>query len=240
MATVDSVVQSALGYGRKVLDEAVIRGVMDYATRTAEEEAREGARKLKVRIFGWGSDDERVSFVDQTKLGRTAVDELNRYFELLNNRDTFRLRMIMSGIESQEDRLRIYRMILDTPTHEERKRQLDQICQKPEYISGCARWLWQRFKLAAQNREMRDDLRNIMRDIDQAAGDAPGTLWGWFSTTAATAAHRTAAAARVIDDECGRLAAQLRDVNQAKQQQQRQPQSSWRSVLWLFTGIGRP
>lgn len=232
MANMKDIFQGAKEYARKVFDEAVVRGAMDYATKTVEAGAKEGLHKLNVRIFGWGENDERISFQDQAELGQAAVQELTKYMERLNNRDTYRFRIIMSGIPEQSERLKVLRMILDIPTHEERLRQLDQICQKPEYISGAAKWLWERFRKAAKDRDMRNDLRHIMRDIDNAAGEPKGTAWNLFRGYAATAG-------RAVDTRCASLAEKLHNVNETRRQQQERPTSIGSQLLWLFTGIRR-
>ena len=231
----NSILKSIFGYGRKVLDEAVIRGVMDSVTKVAHEEAEAGLRKLKVKIFGWGDNDERISLEDQSELGQAAVRELNRYLESLDRYWTYRFRIIMGGINDQAKRLEIYRMILNLAP-EDRQRQLEQLCQNPEYVRNAAQWLWERFRRAAQDREMRHDLRNIMRDIDAAAEQAEGTSWAWLRSICSGAART----ARAADDECARLARELHRINERKRRERARPMSLGSSILWLFTGIRRP
>lgn len=227
-------VRGILGYGKKIMDEAVVRGVMDYATKTAEEGAKEGLKKIKTRIFGWGPGDEQISLTDQAELGQAAVRELNLYMESLNHYWTYRFRIIISGIEDQATRLEIYRMILNLP-EDDRTRQLEQVCQNPEYVSRAAKWLWRRFRQVMQDREMHADMRNIMRDIDQAAGKSAGTSWDWLRNICSGATS----ASRAIDAECARLATQLHEINEAKRQRRKNPPSLWNSIFWLFTGIRR-
>lgn len=221
------IIDSVISFGSKLFDEVIVRTTVETLQKAVKEGTENGLRSLKVRLLGWGNNDERISLADQTKLGHTAVVELNKFLESLNDYWTFRFRIIISGIEDQATRVDIYKMFLDQ-SDEDRKRILEQVCQTPEYLSKAAKWLIERFKAALSDEELRQDVQRIAGEVDRQLGKRKGTFMKYLRKAGKRAAQ-------TVDDMARVAARSIRQYRRESAQRRQEPLGwFWRSVYVVF------